>query len=303
MNLKNQQTRGILLIAMAGIFWGTLGSFVTLMIQAGLQPSTIVFIRLFLGGLTMVIYATFVNPSLLKIDGRGLLMTVLMGLVTQAGFNILYFSAVEKVGIASSAVLLYTAPLFLTLWSVLIFKEFISKQKIISLLLCFIGCLLAITGGDFNVLQLSAVGIVLGVLSAVAYSLMSVMSRMALKRYSATTIMIYSFIFGALSMLPFARIQDLERVVASPMMMLVALGLGIVPTVLSYLFYFRGLSKGVELSKVGVISSLEMVISLVLALGFFGETLSAVKIIGVVLILTSIVLINGRGRVGDALKI
>ena len=73
------------------------------------------------------------------------------------------------------------------------------------------------------------------------------------------------------------------------------LGLGIFSATVAYIFYFEGISTGLDLSKVGVMSMVELIFAIIFAVLFVSETLNAVKIFGIGLILLAIYLINKKG--------
>lgn len=283
---------GNLMIAGAGACWGTLGSFAQILLNQGFSAEMVSLFRLTVGCLVLILIVLFTNPKLLKIDKRGLLLTATIGLVSQAGFNLLYFNAIRHIGIAMSAVLLYTAPIFMLLWSILFFGERLTGRKLLGISICFIGCTIAVTGGNLDIFKLSALGLLLGVLSAVSYSLMSAISKHAMADYAPITIVIYSFLFGSLFLLPFNMSITSFDGHLNWVSLLAIIGLGLIPSALSYRLYTAGIAKGVDLSVAGVLSTLELVISVLLAWRFFHEPMGLMHGLGIGLILISILLMN-----------
>lgn len=275
-------------IAAAAILWGTIGPFVRLFSGLGFSSNTIVFIRLFFGFAVLSLYLLLQNPKLLKINVKGLMACAMVGLITQTGFNFAYVRAINLIGVSLSAVLLYLAPLFLLLWSVWIFKENPSRNKVFGVLLCVIGAALAVTGGNLSTSELSYEGILMGVLSAVCYSLMTVFSRLLLKSIPAMTLIVYSFLFGALFTLPMLSFSDLRLIVSSPANLLLSIAMGLVPAALAYIFYFKGMSSQPDLAIVGVLTTLELIFSLLFAVLLFRESLTLWHSAGVILIVLSI---------------
>lgn len=289
---KQNLSAGRLSIAVAGIFWGTSGIFAQYLLNAGISTEWISFLRLSIGCLVLIASTARTNTELLRIDGRGLLLAAFLGLVSQAGFNLFYYNAIRLIGVAPSAVLLYTAPFFLLLWSVLFFGERVSLWKLVAVTICFLGCLIAVTEGHLEMLQVSLVGVLLALLAAFSYSLMSAVSKRFMESYAPVTILIYSFFIGAVALLPYAAFCGHFPSHLSFPVVLATLGLGVIPSVLSYSLYLAGIAKGVELSQAGVISTLEMVCSVFLAGLFFNESLGPVRLLGIGLILMAILMMN-----------
>lgn len=282
--------KNYIFIAIAGVLWGTLGLFGSLLMNSGLRPEQVAFCRLFFGSLILVIYASVKTPETLKIKRRGLIYSIMLGFVSQAIFNITYFNAIKEIGIAAAAVLLYTAPIFLAIFSKIFYNEHLEGKKILSLLLCFVGSFIAATGGNLDLKALNLIGILLGVAAAVAYALMPIFSKAALKSVNGMTLTIYSFIFGFVFMIPLAKPWEIIAYSSNIKILLLMFGLGLIPSALSYLCYMSGIIKGVELSRAGVISSVELVVAVAIAWLLMGEDFSLAKFSGILLMLVSIVI-------------
>jgi drug/metabolite transporter (DMT)-like permease len=275
-------------IAAAAILWGTIGPFVRILTESGFSSNAIVFIRLSFGFVVLSLYLLRQSPKLLKINVKGLMACAMVGLITQTGFNLAYVRAINLIGVSLSAVLLYLAPLFLLLWSVWIFKEKPNVNQVIGVGICIIGAALAVTGGNLSAVTLSLEGILMGILSAVFYSLMTVFSRLLLKSIPAMTLIVYSFFFGALFTLPTMRLTDLSPITQSPINLLLCVAMGLVPAALAYILYFKGMERQPDLAVVGVLSTLELIFSLFFAVLLFSESITRWNTAGVILIIISI---------------
>ena len=77
-------------------------------------------------------------------------------------------------------------------------------------------------------------------------------------------------------------------------LLLCGLLFGFVATALAYSFYFSGLSKIKETSKVPVVASIELVVATIIGVFAFSESMTFVKIIGILLVLLSIFLFNRK---------
>ena len=77
---------------------------------------------------------------------------------------------------------------------------------------------------------------------------------------------------------------------------LILLGLlfGLIPTALAYSLYFSGLSNITQASKVPVVASVELVVATVIGVLVFEESFTAVKCIGVFLVLLSILMFSRK---------
>lgn len=293
--------RGQLLIGIGAVIWGTQGIFAKMLLIAGLSALQIAAVKLLLGSFTLFGIMAVLKPKALTIDKTGLGLTLLLGLLCQAGFNGFYYSSVNLIGVSCAAVILYTSPVFFLGFSVVFFKEKLSLKKALSAGLCILGCGLAVTGGNLNLEGLSVPGMGLALLSALSFALMGAISKGALTRYEPLAITAYSFLFGGLILLPFSFITAKGGLMLSPSIVWGSLGIGLLPAALSYYLYYTGVKIGVPLSQAGVISALEMVSAVVLAAILLGEELSLLKILGLMVILISVILseVGGDKKCAD----
>ena len=278
---------GYLYIVMAGMFWSTIGLFTTNLNKVGLSTEEISFLRLSVGCLILVLYALIKNPSLLKISKKGLCYSIVIGIACQGFFNYCYVNSIKSAGSAVAAVLLYTSPIFITIFSKIIYKENINKIKMLSLLICVVAAILAVTGGSLNLEDISVAGVVFGIMAAILYSLMPIISKNILDEVNNITMMIYSFLTGALLLI--TRV-DFIRVGASITNISVLpniIGFGLFSGALAYICYTTGVKNGVELSIAGVIASIELVFAQIIGWTIMGESFNYIKIIGIILMMVS----------------
>lgn len=229
-------------------------------------------------------------PNALKINRKGLMYCILVGIISQAGFNICYFNAIDSIGVSASAVLLYTSPLFLAMLSMAIFKERLNKSKVMSLCICFCGSILAVTGGSLDLGQLSTQGILLGIMSAITYACMSIISKGALKECEGITLLIYGFLIGSILMIPLANPIQIISYANNIGTVFTILGLGIIPAAGAYIFYLNGISTGIDLSIAGILASAELIVSVIIGWTLLGENFSIVKAIGVLFMVVSAII-------------
>ncbi|ABR47404.1 protein of unknown function DUF6, transmembrane [Alkaliphilus metalliredigens QYMF] len=288
----NDRTKGYLLIALASILWGTMGLVGKLLFSYELRPQDITFWKLLIGFIMMFVYLYIKKIDSIKIDRCGMWQLALVGLFCQALYNLFIFSAIEKTTIATATILLYTAPIFVTIMARIFYKERLTSYKVVALLFCILGCYLTITGGSLGAIKLDTEGMMLGLGAGFTYALTTITSRALLKRYSQWTILLYIFGFGALFSLLFANPTTVFQFGFNLNIWLGLFILGLVPTTLAYGLYITGLSYEVESSKAGIITTLEVVVAVLASYVFLGEVILGWKLIGVIMVLCSVIIVQ-----------
>ena len=287
----DQITKNYIKIALAGVFWGTIGLFGKTLEGYGMSSEMIAFSRQLAGFSILFIIFLIKDPSVLRIDLKGLKSAMIIGVVSQGIFNLAYFGSIKLVGTFTAVVLLYFSPVIMFLLGTFMYREKSSRKKVFSVLLCLTGCVYGVTGGDFSTLQSNTVGILLGLTAALTYSLMPALSKKTTTIYNPFTIIIYSFMFGAIMLIPFAKPVASIMAVQDKAVFLIIPLFGFISSSIPYCLYIPSLHN-VQVSKLGVIASIELVVSIAIAVLFLKEPLSAGKVAGAAIIMASILIMN-----------
>lgn len=281
-------------IFITGCLWGTIGLFVKLMEAQGSSSSYTGFLRLFYGAVLLIIITLLrEGPKAFRIGRKTLISCILLGVICQGLFNIFYSMSVSMNGLSAGSVLLYTAPVFTCIASMIVFGERLSSLKWLALLVNIIGCALTATGGSISADSLAPLGILVGVGAGLTYGMTSVIGKIALKeKESPFAVASFNLLFGCIFIALVRRPWTAVEQPLDPRLQLFGLLYGLVPTALAYIFYFSGLKRIKQASKVPVIASVELIVATVIGCLAFAEPLSAVKVIGIVLVLLSILLFS-----------
>jgi len=285
-----------LLIAAAGCLWGTLGIFVRKFEDYGISSMSIVFIRSLITAAITLSAAALYDKRLLKFRLRDIWIFIGMGLLSIVFFNYCYFTAVALMSLSAAAILLYTSPIFVMLLSVLLFKERVTKRKIISIAVSLAGLVL-VTGVVGDAQDITPVGILFGIGSAVGYSLYSIFSRTAINRgYDALTVTGWSFAAAAVFSAFTADFSALGNMITlKPAMLLYTIAFAVCASVLPYMLYSKGL-ENTENGRAAVIASIEPVAATVFGMALYGEIPSPQSAVGIALVIAAMIVSNEKNK-------
>ena len=274
----------------SGVLWGLIGIFNRRLTEAGLSVGSIVLIRNFGSMLVLGVLFLLKDPKIFRIKARHIPIFLGTGVVSVLLFTLCYFTCQKLCSLAVAAVLLYTSPAFVVILSAILWKDKITKRKLIALLLAFLGATL-VTGlwsGDASV---TAWGAALGVASGLFYGLYSIFGRYALAHYKPFTVTFYTFLFAGLGALAALRPAELAAGFATPGVALTAFGLIAVCTVAPYLLYTYGLA-GMDSGKAAILASVEPVTAAVVGVLAFGEPMRAAVLLGLACILLCVYILK-----------
>ena len=286
--------RGIAAALTAGCLWGTVGVFVRVFTGLGYSPLSIVFVRMSIAfALTFVALLVTGRRNLLHVRLRDLWCFIGTGVSSAILLNLFFSLSVLMNSLSLAAILISTAPVFVVILSAPIFGERITAVKVQALILCFAGCALTsgvVSGGPV----FSAGGVIIGLLAGLGYAMYSLFTRAALNRgYDSLTVNVYSFGIGALACAPFANFALIAATVSdAPGRMAVLLVAHTLCTSLfPYILYTYSM-KYLDTGKASILVSVEPVAATFFGLALYSETLSAVSVAGIVLVLFAIALLT-----------
>lgn len=290
--------KNALYIIVAGTLWGIISIFVNQLRIIGFNSMQVVSIRVLFSALVLVFYLLLKDRQQLKIKLKDIPLFIGTGVGSIIFFNYCYFEAIDIIGGASiPALLLYTAPIFVMILSVILFKEKITKKKLISLVMTFLGLAL-VTGAFSSSDKISIFALLLGLGSGLGYALYSIFGKFLVDKYSAITITTYTFVVATIFSVPFSGIVQNFDLLISLKGILSALALAVVSTVLPFLLYTKGL-YGMEAGKASILATVEPFVATIVGVLFFKEIMTSFKIIGMLLVLLAIIILNVNKKSTD----
>ena len=198
-----------------------------------------------------------------------------------------YFSAVKYTTLAVAITLLYTYPMFVTLFSTLFLGERLTRAKLAAAALTVLGSALVAQIHEAEFLRLNLRGIVFGLLTGLSMAVYSILGKRAVARYAPWTVVLYAFAGGALFLaLGSGRGLSAARAYPSEAWLWIA-GLALIPSLGGYALFTLGL-RDLPASQVSVIATWEVVTAALLGWSLFREHLTAAQMLGAVFVCTGI---------------
>ncbi len=286
--------KGSALIFLAAVLWGAAGIFVKTLSGFGITSMPIVVFRCVFTVLLIGIIMLANNPSGFKIKLRDIYLFALNGIFSIVMFNFCYYKTMELSTLSVAAILLYTAPIFVMIISVIFLGEKLSLKKIAALILSFGGCTF-VSGVLGSAAKIPYSALIYGLLTGFGYALYTIFGNILIKKsYSTLTIIFYTFLFALLgSLIITAFTHETAQLRFNGAVWLWALLMALCNTILPYILYTSGL-KFVSASTAPIIATAEPVAATVVGL-FYGERLTLYGVIGIALVLASVVILNIRG--------
>lgn len=292
-NLVNDQTKGALLVMVAGVLWGVTGIIVkTIYALTSLGPISISLFRLLLA-LPFLIGLVAIRKYDLSMTRREVGIFAGFGFCSLTVFVTVYFASFAYTTVQHAAALLYTAPTFVAVLSWIILKERMTRSKIASVVLSVLGAFLIVgilKGGQLFASK-TQIGDWLAIGSGLAYSTWYIFGKVLGRNREAAVVCVFGMSFGAFFLFLVSIATGTFQFPNSQIAWELLVALGVFPTALAYLFYLSGL-KLIDATKASVFAIVEPVTAVILGALLLQEAFSYDSLVGFILIVSSILLIS-----------
>lgn len=278
-------------IILASVLWGTSGLFAGFLSEAGLTSIQMTGIRTSVAAVSMILYALIGNRRLFKATPKEIALFVLSGIALFLT-GTFYFMAMQASSVSTAVVLMYTAPIFVMIYSVSFLGERLTPLKIFSVAIMLVGC--CFVSGIIGGMVLNLRGIILGLLSGLAYSMYNIVTRIEMKNGSnPVSASMYCFIFAAIIALfvsnPLGIVQTALKCGAG--VSVVMLLCGVCTCILPYFFYTMAL-KSIPAGTASSLAITEPMSATIFSILFLGERPSVFSMFGIILIICSVFLLS-----------
>lgn len=281
----------LLYIVLAGVLWGSAVIFSKVLGGFGFTPLQMTAMRNTVAALALFLYILIKNPKQFKAPLKEIVLFVISGacILFTGTF---YYTAMEMTTPATAVVLMYIAPILVMAVSVLFMGERFNLLKGIAVVFAFVGC--GLVTGIIGGIKFDLLGIGMGILSGISYAAYNICAKIEMKRGNdAVTASFYCFlgaaIIGILMCNPFSLGSALTQATAKALPYIFAQGLftGAIPY-----FLYTLASKRLPAGIASATGSIEPMSATIISVVFFNEVLGIQGIAGILMILTSVILLS-----------
>lgn len=278
-------------IVIAGLLWGSSGIFVNFLATFGFSSLQLTFLRSAVSFLVMLLYVLFCDKKQIKVKPKNLLLFFGSG-ISFFGTASFYYIALQKTSIATAAVLMYTAPVFVMIYSVAFFGEQLNAKKSTAVLCMLCGCFLV--SGVIGGLKFDLFGIICSFLSGISYSAYIIFTKIAMrKKINPLQANVYCFFFATVIGFFICSVKGIPACFlknAAATIPLI-LGLGVFTCTMPYFLYTLSL-KTLPAGTASAMAIVEPMAATIYSVVLFKEKLSISMLCGIALILGAVLLLE-----------
>ena len=274
---------GIILIAISAASFGTLAIFGRYAYNDGMNIYTVLFLRFGVSASFMTVILLLRKEHFPR--GKILAQLVGMGALGYVGQSFMYMTAINYASAGLVALLLYLYPFFVAILATIFLHEKITQIKVIAIILALFGT--ALTVGPVSG---QLIGALMAITAALIYSIYIIVGTNVMKHVSpvqSSTVIFASAgaVYGLLTLANGAHFP------ASNSGWLAMLGIIIISTIIPVVTFLAGLER-IGPTNAAMLSTLEPIVTVLLAAWLFGDKLLPIVMLGGGLILVAVILLT-----------
>ena len=289
----NKRVLALIAVSIATLIYGVNYSIAKEVMPLYLKPYAFIFLRVF--GATLIFWFAGLFIKQQKIE-KGDYPKILLAAFFGTALNMLsFFKGLSLTTPISASVIMVTSPIMVLIFSSLLIKKAIGKQRIIGVFIGLMGAIILITyGNSNNENSLSNnLGNFLVFINAASFGLYLVLAKKLIAKYHPIVFVKWLYLFGLIFVIPFSYSELTEVVwLEIPINMYWNIGFVVTfTTCITYLFNLYGLSI-LKPTTVSIFIYLQPVIATIYALIVGSDSLNLVKISATLVIFLGVYLVT-----------
>ena len=291
------QVIGLVMYLVAAFLFALNGSVAKAQIEAGLTAVHVTEIRTLGCAVVLLVYLGIARPTTLKLRRSEVPFLVLFGVVAYTTTPFLFFLTVSLLPVAIAALLSFLAPVLVALWLRFVRREPTGKSIWVSLALVISGLLLV--SQAWSGLVLDPLGILFGLLTAVALASYLLLGEAGAKRRDVLSLAFWGFTVATIVwsilapwwIFPWAILNDTTSLFDGgltdvPVWSLVILM--VVVSVVPFVLVLMSLQR-IGAQRGGIAGTTEPVWAALIAFVMLGEVISPIQGIGGLVVLAGVI--------------
>ena len=202
---------------------------------------------------------------------------------------LMFFKGLEITTPINGAVLMLATPIFVLLLNIVINKERMNLLQGIGVLLAAFGSIMLMSGKSFQLSSSTYMGDLLILLNAISYAMYLVLAKDLLRQYHTLTVSKYTFLIGAILVLPFGypelvqgKFNEMTPVIIAEVLFII-----VCTTFVTYLLNAWAIQQAGP-NIVGAYIYLQPILASIIAIILKKDTLTAYKMFSILLIFAGV---------------
>jgi len=288
---KSHRIKGYLYAVLASALYASVSVLGKMVYNDGTEPVALIFYQYLLTCTALVIGIIFIKKDLLRVTKKQVFELGVQGIFGAFATNILFFFALTYMNAGIASMLLFTNPLFVTLFFALTGIKKLRAVNYIALAMALGGAMLVLNVFSVRLDSMPLVGICLGLTSAVTFAFYNVYADLKMTAMSPYTVILYSNLFGLVaSLVTILGVKGGIPEIGTQSWIYIAM-IAVLSGILPVIFFYRSVAI-IGSERTSIVSMLELPFTLMIAFLLLREKLNFFQIFGVLLVLGATVFLH-----------
>lgn len=275
------------MVVISAVAFGTLSIFAKLAYHEGLGTSQLLAFRFVLAAIGMWTLAFAVGQNPLSLSRRQTVSLVVVGGVLYTAQALTYFIALRTLPASLCVLIVYMYPSLVVVAGWLFLRRHVSPWHVGALVASFVGVVLLVGGAQF---QLGA-GLIFAFAAPLVYTTFILISERVMSGPPPVAASAVMMTATGVTLSVVALAQGQLMLPATAPGWAVSVGIAVVPTMVAITLFLAGLPR-VGAARASLISTLELVVTVALAILVLGDRFTVLEAAGGVLVLGAVVIVQ-----------
>ncbi len=275
------------MVVVSAIAFGTLSIFAKLAYRNGLGTEQLLAFRFSLAAIGMWAVAFAVGQSPLRLTSRQAASLLAVGGVLYTAQAITYFLALRTLPASLAVLIVYIYPSLVVVAGWLFLGRHVSPWHVGALIASFVGVVLLVGAAQFQL----GIGLVFALAAPLLYTTFILISENVMSSVPPVAASAMMMAGTAVVLSVIALVQGQLSFPTTPKAWAISVGIAIVPTMVAISLFLAGLPR-VGAARASLISTLELVVTVTLAILLLGDRFTPLEAVGGVLVLAAVVVVQ-----------
>jgi drug/metabolite transporter (DMT)-like permease len=274
-------------VLLSAVAFGTLAIIAKLGYRAGLQPAQLLSLRFLIAGGGMLLVALVARQNPFRLPPRTVLTLLGMGAIGYFVQSTTFFFALQTLPASFVELILYSYPALVVLATWLVFRERIPPLQLVALAGSFAGVVLLVGGVKFA----GGPGLLLAIASPLFFTVYILVGARVMAGVPGIAAGSLSIIGTGISWTITAIVTGTFRLPTGSTQWTLVLAMALIPTMFAISAFLAALPR-IGASRAALLSTVEPVVTVMLAFALLGDRFGLLQAAGAALILASAVLLQ-----------
>lgn len=287
----NRRYVGFIYMFLSAFCFSLMGIISKLIFKFGMPVMDLIIMQNIIQVAVLAIYFAFRKFRDLRLEFKDIQIISIQGLLGSVPVLIFYYITLQRISASISCMLLFTNPIFITLYFIIFERQKASLYKVVAVLATFFGSILVLNITPQTISSLDVIGVVTGFISSIAYAFYNIYADKKLRNYSPGAILFYCCLVVLIFVSAVNPSFYLKNYFVDMELFMYVFVLAIVTGILPVIFLYAGINRlGAQIAS--VVATGEIPFTLIISSIVLHEHLLLIQIIGSVLIMGAIILLN-----------